>query len=210
MNRSFTIHPFSFLIGAAAAGMVIVLLGMGEAKSPKDALLDEIPRIKNRLMKLEKWRAQTENRLTRFEALSKLFDDESAKPVKGPKDRATSLVAVKLSNKRFQNTDIMNHVFEEAVWWDAEYTPVGLTKPTRAVKCQLEFADLFGEVKFRLNSTFNESMKPGEVLNEEGIGFKYNQFLDNHQWMRNTDFKDMIITVRIKSIIYQDGTREEF
>ncbi len=85
-----------------------------------------------------------------------------------------------------------------------------LQKTTRAVKGVLEFADLFGEVEFRLKVTITDGMRAGRSIRKEGFGFEYNQFLDNHKWMRATAFEDMKITFRVDSIIYADGTTQQF
>lgn len=119
-------------------------------------------------------------------------------------DRATSLILIEVMNKRYDSSD-----FQNFVWFDTTYNPVGIIKPARAVKGTIEFADLFGEVKFRLNSTINQTLTPGSDYTEKGVGFSYNEFMDSHIWMRNTAIQDMKITFRVHSIIYVDGTSEE-
>lgn len=88
--------------------------------------------------------------------------------------------------------------------------PEGLNKPTRAVKGLLEFTDLFGEVKFRIGLTLNERLEPGRPFTQRGIGFEYNQFMAEHQWMRGTDKADMKVLFRVTNILYADGTAETF
>ncbi len=131
-------------------------------------------------------------------------------PAQLPMATATSLIKVQLSGKRFQDASATRGVYEDAIWWDSEYTPTGLKKPTRAVKGVIEFADLFGEVKFGLKITLTNKLRPGRTLVETGDGFVYNQFRDSHKWMRATAFEDMKITFRVESIIYSDGTTEQF
>jgi hypothetical protein len=118
-------------------------------------------------------------------------------------DRGTSLVLVDIQNKRYQQGD-----YENYIWWDAVYNPVGLPKRTRAIKGTVEFADLFGEVHFALNVVINDPMDPGRKLATPGVGFTYNQFMDAHQWMLSTDVSNMMVKFRIKSIIYADGSIE--
>ncbi len=133
-------------------------------------------------------------------------DAEPAEPV-----TPLTLIPVRLTNKRFQAQDWQNGVYEDALWFDVEYKPTrAMGKSTRAVKGALEFADLFGEVKFRLHVTINKSMRPGRPLATTGVGFEYNQFRDSHEWMRGTSFDDMKIAFRVESIIYQDGTTQNF
>ena len=118
-------------------------------------------------------------------------------------DRATALIQVNIRNKRYQQGEYDNYI-----WWDAVYTPIGLLKPTRAIKGVVEFADLFGEVHFRLKVVINEPIQPGKALATAGIGFNFNQFMEAHRWMYTTGLSDMKITFRAQSIIYADGTTE--
>jgi ribosomal protein L40E len=118
-------------------------------------------------------------------------------------DRATSMVLVEIQNKRFQKGE-----YEKYLWWDATYSSAGLTKETRAIKGVMEFADLFGEVQFRLKVVINDPMQPGKSLNAPGIGFSINEFMQAHRWMLTTDVSDMSVKFRIESIIYTDGTKE--
>jgi hypothetical protein len=119
------------------------------------------------------------------------------------KERATALIQVEIRNKRYQQAE-----YEGYIWWDAVYEPVGLTKPTRAIKGVLEFADLFGEVHFLLKVVINDPMQPGKALATPGIGFKFNQFMGDHKWMHATDISNMKVRFRTQSIIYADGRAE--
>lgn len=108
-----------------------------------------------------------------------------------------------IRNKRYQEGE-----YEKFLWWDAIYNPVRLTKATRAVKGTAEFADLFGEVHFRLKIVINDPMQPGRTFTTLGVGFTFNQFMDDHQWMLATEVSNMTVKFRVQSIIYTDGTME--
>ena len=107
-----------------------------------------------------------------------------------------------ISRKRYDSQD-----YQDYIWFDVTWDTSKLPKPTRAVKGTLIFSDLFGEPHFKIGWIINDPMKPGVNLIEKGVGFKFNQFIDSHQWMLSTDIKDMTVSFKIKSIIYQDGTR---
>lgn len=124
-------------------------------------------------------------------------------PAASDAERATSMVLVDILNKRYQETE-----YEKYLWWDATYNPVRLAKATRAIKGTVEFADLFGEVHFRLQVVINDPMNPGRKFTTPGVGFTMNQFMEDHQWMLATDISDMTVKFRIQSIIYTDGTKE--
>lgn len=119
-----------------------------------------------------------------------------------PKD---PLVAISVSKKRFEHGD-----YEEHIWFDCVYILSQNSKPTRAVKGALEFCDLFGDVKFRLQVTINDPMTPGRPLANPGIGFTFNQFIPEHQWMLATDLSNMKCNFVASNAIYIDGTSEAF
>jgi len=115
-----------------------------------------------------------------------------------------------VTNKRFQSSDVSIGIYESAIWWDIKYKAVKLKKPTRAIKGILKFYDLFGELKFPINVTINEELFPNKEIFQQGIGFNYNQFMDTHKWMKNESLKNMKITLDVRTIIYKDGTIENF
>lgn len=115
------------------------------------------------------------------------------------------LVALSISKKRFDRGD-----YEEHIWFDCVYTLSQSSKPTRALKGTIEFCDLFGDVKFRLQVTINDPMTPGKPLSNPGIGFTFNQFVPEHQWMLTTDLSNMKCNFVASNAIYNDGTSEAF
>ncbi|KPW57774.1 hypothetical protein [Pseudomonas syringae group genomosp. 3] len=121
-----------------------------------------------------------------------------------------ALIALTVSNKRFDPTNTDLGVYEDHIWFDCSYTLKTGAKPTRAVKGELQFSDLFGEVKFKLQLTINEPLKPGVPLVQRGTGFTYNQFIGEHQWMLITNTKDMTYAFKVSNAIYADGTTELF
>ena len=115
------------------------------------------------------------------------------------------LIAVKIANKRYNKAE-----YQEYIFFDVEYNPVNISKPTRSVKGIVVFCDLFGETKHRIGVTINDPLKPGEVLLKRGVGFEYNQFSDEDNWVRNTDIKDMTVRFQVVSILYADGERVDY
>lgn len=122
-----------------------------------------------------------------------------------PNDVSSEVVVVKLLNKRFAEQE-----YEEFIWFDIQFTAEGLDKPARAIKGVLNLQDLFGEPKMRINWTIDQPTKPGQTLVEEGTGFEYNQFMDEHKWVRATDLSNMTASFTVRSILYQDGSRRDF
>lgn len=127
-----------------------------------------------------------------------------------PRESHETFIALTVTNKRFDPTNADLGVYEDHIWFDCAYTLKTGAKPTRAVKGELQFSDLFGEVKFKLQLTINDPLKPGVPLVQRGIGFSYNQFIGEHQWMLITETKDMTYAFKVSNVIYADGTTELF
>ena len=117
---------------------------------------------------------------------------------------------VSISNKRYAPQNLNYGQYEDHIWFDVTYMAGALGKPTRALKGLLSFSDLFGEIKFQLNVTLNERLEPGRPFVQNGIGFTYNQFMQDHQWMLSTSKADMKISFLVTNVIYADGSSEEF
>lgn len=83
-------------------------------------------------------------------------------------------------------------------------------RPTRAVKGSLVFADLFGDLGFRIGYTVNDPLLPGVPLAIKNVGFDFNQFMSEHNWMLGTELEDMTYRFEVDSVIYQDGSREDY
>ena len=93
---------------------------------------------------------------------------------------------------------------------DVAFTAKGLDRGARSIKGRLRFEDLFGEEKFALKWTIEKPIAPGTTYTERGSGFKYNRFMDPHQWVRSTAKENMKVTFRVDSILYEDGTSQTF
>lgn len=84
------------------------------------------------------------------------------------------------------------------------------SRPTRAVKGRLVFTDLFGDTGFEIGYTVNEPLRPGVPFVAKGIGFDFNQFMSDHNWMVGTEVKDMKVYFEVQSVIFQDGSTESY
>ena len=120
-------------------------------------------------------------------------------------DATRTMITVKVLRKRYAEQDYQNYI-----WFDLEFTAAGLEKPTRAIKGKLHLQDLFGEPKMSLNWSIDQPFAPRGTMTEKGTGFKYNQFMSEHQWVRTTNLENMTASFTVESILYQDGTRADF
>jgi hypothetical protein len=122
-----------------------------------------------------------------------------------PEDVARGVVKVRLLRKRFAEQEYQNFI-----WFDIEFTATGLDKPARAIKGVFHLQDLFGESKMNLNWIIDQQLAPGSTIVEKETGFKFNQFMSEHQWARATDISNMTASFTVQSILYMDGTRKDF
>lgn len=127
-------------------------------------------------------------------------------PASEPLDPAVSLVSVAVSNKRTQGMNPNAGIFQETVWYDSDFLLDQSAKPTAAVKGNFEFCDVFGDPKFAVEYTINDPLIPGRPLRVQGIGFEFNQFMPDHQWVSGTDLSHMRVRFRVSQVIYSDGT----
>lgn len=132
-------------------------------------------------------------------------NDVKPAPGAGSADIAKSIVTVRILRKRYAEQDYQNYI-----WFDLEFTAAGLDKPARAVKGVLHLQDLFGEPKMNLNWSIDEPLAPSATVAEKGTGFKFNQFMSEHQWVRATELSNMTASFTVHSILYSDGSRRDF
>ena len=111
---------------------------------------------------------------------------------------------------RLTKKQLTKQNYQDFIFFDTELTASALKRPSRAIKGQLHVNDLFGETKLTIGWTLEKPLNPGETLVERGKGFHYNQFLEPHQWVNTTSLENMSAAFIVTSILYQDGTREEF
>jgi hypothetical protein len=148
--------------------------------------------------------------LERRVAMLEVGSKSQSSSATAPLPRAKGLIATEVRNKRYDPENSALGKYEDHIWFDCYYTLSSESKATRAVKGVLEFGDLFGEIRFRLNTTLNIPLEPGRVIAQEGIGFNYNQFMEEHQWMLGTELKDMTVNFKVMNVIFLDGTSEAF
>lgn len=156
-------------------------------------------------MNIEERFADIERRLALLEERSVNEISKLSVSSQPPESLKNKLITLHVSNKRYVHGDYENHI-----WFDCIYTLSETSKSTRAVKGAIEFSDLFGDVKFRIQVTINDPLQPGKLLSNPGIGFTYNQFMPEHQWMLVTELNDMQCNFVVQNVLYGDGTSEKF
>ncbi len=99
---------------------------------------------------------------------------------------AESILLPSVSNKRFEKLKYQEYISFDVIW-----TAGNLEKPVRSIKGVLFFCDLFGDAKFPIQITIDDPIGPGGSIKKNGMAFEYNQFRDEHVWVRGTDLSNM-------------------
>jgi hypothetical protein len=185
----------------SASLAIATVLGASALVAPQDANLPK------RVQELEQWKATADARIQTLEGMLKA---EGKPAASAPADAAARVLTVVVSNKRFDPSNARSGKYEDNIWWDAEYTATGLSKPARSIKGVLKFCDLFGDPRFQVRVTIDDPIKPNAKANAQGVGIEYNQFLDTHKWLRSTELSNMTFKFDVETVLYEDGTSERF
>lgn len=198
------LHPASLISGFVLSALLFT--GGPPSRSGQDETSDASD-LESRVQALEVWRTNTDSRL---EILEKSKQAKGRAATLNSASEAQKVLAVTITDKRFDPSNARARKYEDNIWWDAEYTATGLTKPARSIKGVLQFCDLFGDPQFQVRVTLDDPINPGGTLATTGVGVEYNQFLDTHKWLRGTEIEDMTFRFQVETVLYQDGTTEKF
>jgi len=169
------------------------------------AIADDTDAVLERLRMLEGRVERIENELDEYERVQDRNPSTlsgktvSGEPTETKADRK-NIIIVELSNKKY-----IDLKYNTAITWDSVYTDRGLKADARSIKGTLVFADLFRESKFRVRVTIDDPMDQGESVRTEGTGIEYNQFLDDHKWLKSTELDDMTVWFETEQVLYFDG-----
>lgn len=180
---------------------VAAVVGASALVPPQEANLPK------RVQELEQWKATAD---ARIQALEDLLKAEGKPAASAPANAAERVLAVVITDKQFNPSNPRAGTYEDSIYWNADYTATGLQKPARSIKGVLKFCDLFGDPQFQVRVTIDDPIEPAGKLKSEGVGIKYNQFLQPHTWLRSTDLDDMTFRFEVQTVLYQDGTTERF
>lgn len=116
--------------------------------------------------------------------------------------KATNLTVFK---KGFLGSDAMAGRYQDYITIECAYENTS-GKDIRAFTGSVRFTDLFDKPIFESGLTISDAIKAGAKATWSG-SIDYNQFVDSHRSLRNTDLKDMKVIWIPKSIIYADGSK---
>lgn len=180
---------------------LVAALGISSWMTPQESSLAD------RVHELEQWKQTAETRISNLESA---VQGRKRDPAPAPADSTEAILTVAIIGKRFKAANPRAGTYQDSIWWDAEYTANQLEKPARSIKGVLEFCDLFGDPQFQVRVTLDDPIEPNGTITQEGVGINYNQFLEDHRWLRTTALDDMSFRFEVRSVLYEDGTVGRF
>ena len=127
------------------------------------------------------------------------------KPPKTSPPASEQIISVTLLNK-----EVSQIKYGQGVFFDIKFTASNLEKPARAVKGSLLIKDLFGETIMGLQLPLDNPIALNESQTVIGTGFEYNHFKAEHQRVRDTSLENLRASYQVDSILYEDGTRQDY
>jgi hypothetical protein len=137
---------------------------------------------------------------------------EDAKPkvaaTESPKTEEPSPVELIFRSKRFKPADYRASDFEAAIIFELSIVNQS-TKPIRAFDGTLTFTDLLDNEILSTKLAINDPVNAGLTKNWTGR-IKYNQFIDNHNRLKNEDFSNLKTKFAIRKVLFADGSVSDY
>jgi uncharacterized repeat protein (TIGR01451 family) len=133
---------------------------------------------------------------------------EKPKPPPTSKPKEPGPLEIALITKGFKASNPMAHDYEDDITFTISVKNLG-NKDIRAFDGTLYFTDLLDNLIMPLSLAINEAVGSGAMLTWRGA-LKYNQFIDQHQRLRNAEQTNMKINFVPRKILFGDGTTKEY
>ena len=147
-----------------------------------------------------------------FETDAKKREEEQARLAADAKAKEDALAAelrkavnLTVFEKEFLGSNAMAGRYQDYITLKCAYENTS-GKDIRAFNGSMRFTDLFDKPILESGLTISDPIKAGAKATWHG-SIDYNQFIDSHRSLRNTDLKDMKVVWIPKSIIYADGSK---
>jgi hypothetical protein len=118
------------------------------------------------------------------------------------------VLEVTLLSKSFKASSPRSGDFEDDITIQVSFKNLS-DKDVRAFDGSITFTDLLDNRILGSNVAINEVIKAGDTLNWAGA-IKYNQFMDDHQRLRNEAQENLKIVFVAKKVLFADGTIKTF
>jgi hypothetical protein len=116
--------------------------------------------------------------------------------------RLLDAITVTVFEKGFQHADYQDYVTIRVMYENKS------GKDVRGFKGSIQFNDLFGAEIMPFNISEDQPLVAGETK-RQGWTLKYNQFIDKHVKLRNTELENMKVEWKPQIILFADGTSME-
>jgi hypothetical protein len=111
-------------------------------------------------------------------------------------------VSLVLTDKGFYNGD-----YQDQLTFKFQFTN-NTSKDIQGVQGRISFVDIFGNSFYKSTINYDKGI-PANSNKVYTAAIDYNQFLDEHTKIKNTDIKNMSVGWIPEIIVYSDGTKEE-
>lgn len=120
----------------------------------------------------------------------------------------TAKVSAELLDKGFYQADPMDGEYQDQITLEVQFRNK-TDKEIRGVEGVMTFYDMFDKEIMSSRVSFEEGI-PANGTNTWDAVIDYNQFLDDHQQLKNTTFENLQVEWEADTIVYENGTKESF
>lgn len=119
-----------------------------------------------------------------------------------------SPIIISMESKRFKPVDVRNNEFEAAIVFELAIVNQS-AKAIRAFDGALTFTDLLDNEVLSTKLAINDAINAGSTYNWTGQ-IKYNQFMDDHNRLKNENLANIKTRFAVRKILYADGTSKTY
>lgn len=118
-------------------------------------------------------------------------------------------VTVLVTDKKNIPADINNGKYSDNVQVVFSITN-NTAKNIQGVQGTLEIQDLFGKTIMNSGCDFTgKTIKAGKTIINDDMALEINQFMDNHNKLYTTEYRDLKFSYKVTKIVFEDGTVKE-
>jgi hypothetical protein len=144
------------------------------------------------------------------ESLQQVTPTSTEKEVEAPTPPEPEIkkVELELVKKDFYVADMMAGEFEDQITLELKFKNK-TEKNIKGVQGVITFYDIFDSEIMPTNISYDEGITAnGEKIWKAGVA--YNQFMDEHEKLKNTTLENLKYKWVVKTIVYEDNTKESF
>lgn len=125
-----------------------------------------------------------------------------------PAPDGSDKVGFEIVNKEFKEADMYSGSIMDQIILETEFENKS-NKDMRGIQGVIVFVDMFGDNIMSSSFEYTDGI-PKNSTKTWDASIEYNEFIDEHKKLRNTDLEDLEYELEIDKIIYKDGTKDEF